>query len=165
MTDWDSKLLDALWAYRTAYKVTTKFTPFQLVYGQEAILQVELELPSLRIVIDVRLSDEESLQERIAMLERLDEVRTQAYLNMATIQKWRKTYYDSKMKSKTLTVDDLVLLYNNRFQKFPGKFKLHWMGPYQVKIPHDNGSFDLVDFEGKTLLTRINDYRLKKYHS
>ena len=26
MTDWDSKLIDALWAYRTAYKVTTKFT-------------------------------------------------------------------------------------------------------------------------------------------
>ena len=165
MTDWDSKLLDALWAYWTAYKVTTKFTPFQLVYGQEAILQVELELPSLRIAIDMRLSDEESLQERIAMLERLDEVRTQAYLNMTTIRKWRKTYYDSKMKSKTLTVDDLVLLYDSRFQKFLGKFKLHWMGPYQVKIPHDNGSFDLVDFEGKTLLTHINDYRLKKYHS
>ena len=85
MTDWDIKLLDALWAYRTAYKVTTKFTPFQLVYGQEAILPVELELPSLCIVIDEILSDEESLQEQIAMLERMDEVRNQAYLNMATI--------------------------------------------------------------------------------
>ena len=31
MVDWDVKLLDALWAYRTAYEVTTKFTPFQLV--------------------------------------------------------------------------------------------------------------------------------------
>ena len=34
------------------------------------------------------------------MLERLNEVHNQAYLNMAAIQKWRKTYYDSKMKSK-----------------------------------------------------------------
>src|SRR6202022_2584669 len=75
MSDWDSKLLNALWAYRTASKVTTKFTPFQLVYGQEAILPIELELPSLRIAIDERLSDEESFQEPIAMLERLDEVR------------------------------------------------------------------------------------------
>ena len=33
MNNWDTKLLDALWAYRIAYKVTTKFTPFQLVYG------------------------------------------------------------------------------------------------------------------------------------
>ena len=165
MTDWDSKLIDALWAYRTAYKVTTKFTPFQLVYGQEAILPVKLELPPLRIAIEERLSDSESLQERITMLEKLDEVRNQAYLNMAAIQKWHKTYYDSKMKSKILTADDLVLLYDSRFQKFPGKFKLHWMGSYQGKIAHDNGSFDLVDFEGKPLLTRINGYRLKKYHT
>ena len=61
MTVWDSKLIDALWTYRTAYKVTTKFTPFQFVYGQEAILPVELELPLLRIAIDAKLSDEESL--------------------------------------------------------------------------------------------------------
>jgi len=39
--DWDERLLDALWAYRTAHKVTTKHTPFQLVYGQEAILPIE----------------------------------------------------------------------------------------------------------------------------
>ena len=75
MTDWDSKLIAALWAYRSTYKVTTKFTPFQFVYGQEAILPVELELPSLYIAIDERLNDEESLREWIAMLERLDEVR------------------------------------------------------------------------------------------
>jgi hypothetical protein len=84
---------------------------------------------------------------------------------MAAVQKWRKTYYDSKMKSKILTADDLVLLYDSRFQKFPGKFKLHWMGPYKVKIAHDNGSFELIDFEGTALPTRINGYRLKKYHT
>ena len=42
MTDWDSRLLDALWAHHTTYKVTTKFTPFRLVYGQETILPVKL---------------------------------------------------------------------------------------------------------------------------
>jgi hypothetical protein len=166
MTYWDSKLLDTLWAYRTAYKVTIKFTPFQLVYGQEAILPVELELPSLRIAIEERLSDDESFRERIAMLERLDEVRNQTYLNMAAVQKWRKTYYDSKMKSKILTTDDLVFFYDSRFQKFPSKFKLHWMGPYKVNmIAHDNDSFELIDFEGTTLPTRINGYRFKKHYT
>ena len=57
----DSKLLDALWAIHNAYKVTSKFTPFQLVYDKEAILPVELEIPSLRIAIDEKLNDEESL--------------------------------------------------------------------------------------------------------
>lgn len=62
MIDWNSnKLLDTSWAYHTAYKVTTMFTPFQLVYGHRSILPIELELFSLRIAIDERLSDEESL--------------------------------------------------------------------------------------------------------
>jgi hypothetical protein len=39
-TDWDTKLHAALWAYRTAYKVTTKHTPFSLVFGTEAFLSL-----------------------------------------------------------------------------------------------------------------------------
>ena len=164
MTDWNTKLIDALWAYRTAYKVTTKFTPFQLVYGQEAILPIELELPSLRIAINERLGLIESLEARINMLEKLDETRSQAYLNTAAIQKWRKSYYDSKMKDKKITPTDFVLLYDNRFQKFPKKFRLHWLGPYKVRVMHANGSFDLEDFAGNVLPTQINGNRLKVYH-
>jgi len=32
---WKNKLLDALWAYRTAYKISIGMSPFQLVYGEE----------------------------------------------------------------------------------------------------------------------------------
>ena len=39
-TDWDTKLHTALWAYQTAYKVTTKHTPFSLVFGTEALLPI-----------------------------------------------------------------------------------------------------------------------------
>ena len=121
------KLIDAVWAYRTAYKVTTKFTPFQLVYGQEAILPIELELLSLRIAINERLGEVELLEARINMLKKLDETRSQAYLNTAAFQKWCKSYYDSKMKDKNIGPTDLVLLYDSKFQKFPGKFRLHWL--------------------------------------
>ena len=63
-TNWDACIYDALWAYRCAYKVTTKSTAFQLVYGQEAILPIEMELPSLRIAIVERMGDGESLTHR-----------------------------------------------------------------------------------------------------
>ena len=59
------------------------------------------------------------------MLEKLDELRAQAYLNMAAIQHCHKTYYDSKVHPKTLNPKDLVLLYDCRFQEFLGKFKMH----------------------------------------
>jgi transposase InsO family protein len=163
-TNWDDKLWGALWAYRIAYKVTTQFTPFQLVYGQEAILPIEFELPSLRVAINNQLGDPESLQTRLLQLEALDEKRREAYLHTYTIQKYRKSFYDSKLAPKNFKVGDLVLLYDSRFFKFPGKLQIHWLGPYDVVDINPNGSAQLKDFEGNLLPTRINGYRLKVYH-
>ena len=163
-TDWDIKLFAALWAYRTAYKVTTQSTPFQLVYGTEAIIPIELEIPSLRIAIRDRLGDTESLQQRLTELEKLDETRANAFLVMEAIQKRRKSYYDSKLKKKTFTVNDYVLLYDSRYLDFPGKFQLRWHGPYKVTEVFQNGSIQLEDYEGKQLATRINGNRLKLYY-
>ena len=85
-TDWDTKLLAALWAYRTAYKVTTNSIPFKLVYGQEAILPIELEVQSLRIALDERLGDDDSLRYRLTELEKLDENRAHALMVMEAIR-------------------------------------------------------------------------------
>ena len=46
----------AFWSYRTLVKNTTGFTPFQLVYGLEATLSIECEIPSLKLVVEL-LSD------------------------------------------------------------------------------------------------------------
>jgi transposase InsO family protein len=40
---WRSKLNEALWAYRMAYKTSISMTPYQLVYGKTCQLLVELE--------------------------------------------------------------------------------------------------------------------------
>jgi len=45
---WIDELPLALWAYRTTHKSATGYTPFALAYGLEAIIPVELELPSHR---------------------------------------------------------------------------------------------------------------------
>jgi transposase InsO family protein len=46
---WHEKLPEALWAHRTSRHGATKVTPFELVYGQEAVLPVEVSLQILRI--------------------------------------------------------------------------------------------------------------------
>lgn len=38
-----------------------------------------------------------------------------------------------KEKFHTFKVNDLVLLYDNKFIKFLGKFQMHWLGPYIIK--------------------------------
>ena len=83
---------------------------------------------------------------------------------METIQKRRKSYYDSKLKLKTFKANDLVLLYDSRFQHFPGKLQVRWHGPYHVLECFSNGSVQLADFAGTQFLTRINGNRLKLYY-
>jgi len=69
---WDDHVGEALWAYRTAYKTVTGYTPFQLVFGFEAVIPIELEIPSLRLAIQHGLGDTESLEARLISIERLD---------------------------------------------------------------------------------------------
>jgi transposase InsO family protein len=48
---WHTLLTYALWEDHTTTKVSTGCTPFQLVYGQEAILPTGMEISSLRLML------------------------------------------------------------------------------------------------------------------
>ena len=50
---WHLILYSALWEYRISVRNATGFTPFQLVYGLEAILPVQCEISSLKLAIDL----------------------------------------------------------------------------------------------------------------
>jgi transposase InsO family protein len=43
-SSWHTMIFSALWAYQTSVKSAMGFTPFQLVYGIEAILSIECEI-------------------------------------------------------------------------------------------------------------------------
>ncbi|MCO5604952.1 hypothetical protein L7F22_059127 [Adiantum nelumboides] len=51
--DWDQKLHSALWAYRVAYKTSIDTTPFNMVYGIQAILPPEFPIPTFRVAKDL----------------------------------------------------------------------------------------------------------------
>ena len=48
---WEEKIHEALWAYHIIYKTPTGCSPFYLVHGAEAVIPIEVELPSYRVTI------------------------------------------------------------------------------------------------------------------
>ncbi|XP_074300733.1 uncharacterized protein LOC141632043 [Silene latifolia] len=71
--DWHERIGEALWAYRTIYKTPTQAIPYALVFRVEAVLPLELQIPSLRIAIHEGLTDDENDKLLLALLEALDE--------------------------------------------------------------------------------------------
>jgi len=63
--DCNDQLPYALWTYRTSLRIATRATPFSLVYGDEAIVPLELEIPYLRISLQGDIFDEEVRQVRL----------------------------------------------------------------------------------------------------
>ena len=62
--DWHEMFPFALHGYRTSVHTTTRATPFSLVYGMEAVLLFEVEIPSLRVLMETQLEDAEWVQAR-----------------------------------------------------------------------------------------------------
>ncbi|RDY06705.1 hypothetical protein CR513_09256, partial [Mucuna pruriens] len=64
--------------YRTTIRTSTRATPYSLVYGMEAVLPVEVEIPSLRIVMEAKLEEAEWMKTRFDQLNLIEEKRLAA---------------------------------------------------------------------------------------
>ena len=57
--DWAKKLPFALWGYKTSIRVSTGATPYSLVYGSEVVLPIEVEVQSLRMLVETKVLEED----------------------------------------------------------------------------------------------------------
>ncbi|GAU31576.1 hypothetical protein TSUD_53990 [Trifolium subterraneum] len=71
--DWHEMLPFALHGYRTSVRTSTGATPFSLVYGMEAVLPVEVEIPSMRVLMETELAEAEWCQNRYDQLNLIEE--------------------------------------------------------------------------------------------
>jgi hypothetical protein len=67
---WHEKLSEALWAHRMSRHGATKVIHFKLVYGQEAVLPIEVSLQNLRVTRQAHLSAKEYNE---LMMDKIDD--------------------------------------------------------------------------------------------
>jgi hypothetical protein len=131
-TSWHMMLFLALWAYQTLVKSAMVFTPLRLVYGVEAILPIECEIPSLKLAVEL-LPNTSAEEECLLYLMRLDETRRDATLVIEAQKKRVKAQYDKHVKPRVFSEGDLVLLYEqDKDVLAAGKFEPMWRGPYII---------------------------------
>ena len=87
-----------LHGYRTSVCSLTGATPFSLVYGMEAMLLFEVEVPSLRILAESGLEESEWAQTRFDKLNLIESKRLATMSHGRLYQSRVKNAFDKKVR-------------------------------------------------------------------
>ncbi|KAM2332265.1 hypothetical protein ACFX1X_022845 [Malus domestica] len=164
--DWHERISEALWAYQTTHRTLTQATPYSLVYGVEALLPLESQIPSLRMAIQEGLTDEENAKLHLQELEALDERRLEAQQHLECYQAWLSKAFNKKVSPRSFQTGDLILALRRPIiitHKTKSKFISKWDGPYVIQEVYTNGTY-LIMAEDGLKISPINGRFLKCHY-
>jgi hypothetical protein len=155
---WPDELIKVVWSHNTTMSRSTGFTPFKLLFGDEAITPEEAKAGLIRTVA----SAEDKTNYSVAK-DAIEGIRLQAVENINKYQaetiKWR----DRKVRLKNIRPGHLVL----RRVANPdtvGKLQLKWEGPFLVVSSSRPGSYKLKDMDDNDVPRSWNANELRQYY-
>ena len=162
--DWADKLPFVLWGHRTTTKTVNGASPYELVYGMEAVLPVDMEKQTFRVWAEIGIPEPEWVRKRYEDLALLDGKRLDARFQDQMHKRRMARYYNKRVDPKALKPGDLVLKQMRPRVYHPGgKFKPNWEGPFVVKKIFSKGGVRLSDLEGNEFAQLVNVDRLKRF--
>ena len=164
--DWHEKLPYALFAYRITARVSTGATPYSLVYGTEAVIPIEVEIPSLRVLIETQQDEAEWVRTRYDQLNLIEEKRLAALCHSQAYQQRISRSFDKKVKDRQIQEGDLVVKQINLVVSDPrGKWSPNYEGPYVVKKIYSGGALVLAEMDNPDCQIIVNSDIVKRYYA
>jgi len=167
---WVSYLSSVLFADRTTIRTSTGMTPYRMLFGQEAVLPIELDVPTWQTLPwNTVRTRADLLAMRARQIERRNQDIEEARAHLQRMRIQGKEYYDrmKRLVKETPKVGDLVLLHDTEREKSyvpQDKKGYRWQGPYRVRevIPN-KGSYFLEELDGTPMTDPIHGHRLKRF--
>jgi hypothetical protein len=157
---WPDQLIKVVWSHNTTTSRSTGFTPFKLLFGDEAITPEEAKTGSIRVVASAELNSE---ADHSVEKDALEGIRLQAVENINKYQAKTSKWRDRKVRLKNIEPGHLVL----RRVANPdtvGKLQLKWEGPFLVVSSSRPGSYRLKDMDGNDIPRSWNADELRRYY-
>ncbi|KAJ9547133.1 hypothetical protein OSB04_019676 [Centaurea solstitialis] len=158
---WVEELPSVLWANRTTPRTSTGQTAFSLVYGCEAVLPIESQVPVAR-----HRTIEQNSIDLCYDIDALEELREKAFQKMASQKAMVERYFNKKVKIKVFQVGDHVLrrVFPNTQESNAGKLSIKWEGPYIITKIVGKGAYKISTIEGNEIPRSWNATHLKRYY-
>nr|GEX20800.1 reverse transcriptase domain-containing protein [Tanacetum cinerariifolium] len=133
-TSWSDKLDDALWAFRTAFKIPIGCKPYKLVYEKACHLPIKLEHKAYSALKHCNYDLLTVGDHRKVQLNELNKLHDQAYENSLIYKEKTKRLHNSKIKDRVFNVG-MSSQQKNRFFKDVKHY--FWDDPFLFKICAD----------------------------
>ncbi|GJZ60249.1 hypothetical protein Tco_0616065 [Tanacetum coccineum] len=141
-------------------KTSNGDTPFSLTFGTEAVIPVEIGMPSLRCAEVNQSKNNEGI---LLNLDILEERREKATLREAKSKAKMEKYYNARFRSAAFCPRDFVYRINEASNaKDSGKVGPKKEGPYEVVEELGRGAYKLRNGSGDILPRTWNVKDLKK---
>ncbi|XP_077249114.1 uncharacterized protein LOC143888549 [Tasmannia lanceolata] len=139
-----------------------KRLPFNLTFGTEALIPLEISTSALRNEYFNEQHNPEGLRTNLDLLK---EARERAGIRMAAYHQRVARYHDTKVKENLHRVGNLVLRRTaiSQLNKV-GKLTPNWEGPYKVARIIRRGTYWMETLDGQTLPHAWNSKNLWRFY-